>query len=76
MLMVDDTVDPHKCRLNKVVRQNLRVRLGDIVSVHPCPDIKVPTQLLLPSLPRRSLSPTDHTLPRFSVHSLFLFLNI
>jgi len=23
-----------------VVRNNLRVRLGDIVSVHPCPDIK------------------------------------
>jgi len=25
--------------MNKVVRRNLRVRLGDIVSVHPCPDI-------------------------------------
>jgi transitional endoplasmic reticulum ATPase len=25
--------------LNKVVRQNLRVRLGDIVSVHQCPDV-------------------------------------
>ena len=23
-----------------MVRNNLRVRLGDIVSVHPCPDIK------------------------------------
>lgn len=23
-----------------VVRNNLRIRLGDIVSIHPCPDIK------------------------------------
>ena len=26
--------------LRSVVRNNLRVRLGDIVSIHPCPDIK------------------------------------
>ena len=26
--------------MNKVVRSNLRVRLGDVVSVHACPDIK------------------------------------
>jgi len=26
--------------MNKVVRSNLRVRLGDVVSVHQCPDIK------------------------------------
>ena len=24
--------------MNKVVRRNLRVRMGDIVSVHPCPN--------------------------------------
>lgn len=29
-----------KVRLNKVVRANLRVRLGDVVSVHQCPDVK------------------------------------
>lgn len=23
-----------------VVRNNLRIRLGDVVSIHPCPDIK------------------------------------
>lgn len=27
-------------RIFIVVRSNLRVRLGDIVSLHPCPDIK------------------------------------
>ena len=26
--------------MNKVVRNNLRVRLGDVVSVHQCPDVK------------------------------------
>lgn len=26
--------------MNKVVRNNLKVRLGDVVSVHLCPDIK------------------------------------
>lgn len=26
--------------MNKVVLANLRVRLGDVVSVHQCPDVK------------------------------------
>lgn len=26
--------------MNKVVRSNLRVRLGDVVSVHQCQDVK------------------------------------
>jgi transitional endoplasmic reticulum ATPase len=34
-----DELDNMKIRMNKVVRKNLRVRLGDVVSVHPCPDI-------------------------------------
>ena len=32
-------MDNMKIRMNKVVRRNLRVRLGDVISVHPCPDI-------------------------------------
>ena len=28
-----------RIRMNKVVRRNLRVRLGDVVAIHPCPDI-------------------------------------
>ena len=38
--LADDTVEENKLRINKVVRANLRVRLGDIVSVHQCPDVK------------------------------------
>jgi hypothetical protein len=34
IVLSDETVDENKIRINKVVRKNLRVRLGDIVSVH------------------------------------------
>jgi len=36
----DDSVEENKVRINKVARNNLRVRLGDIVAIHPCQDIK------------------------------------
>ncbi|KAJ0808826.1 putative vesicle-fusing ATPase [Helianthus annuus] len=35
-----DTCDEPKIRMNKVVRTNLRVRLGNVVSVHQCADVK------------------------------------
>ncbi|KAL1558503.1 AAA ATPase cdc48, variant 2 [Salvia divinorum] len=38
--LADDTCEEPKIRMNKVVRTNLRVRLGDVVSVHQCPDVK------------------------------------
>jgi transitional endoplasmic reticulum ATPase len=34
-----DELPNEKIRMNKVVRKNLRVRFGDVVQVHPCPDI-------------------------------------
>ena len=34
-----DELDNMRIRMNKVIRRNLRVRLGDVVSVLPCPDI-------------------------------------
>lgn len=39
-MLAEDDCPKEKIRMNKVVRTNLRVRLGDIVSIHPCPDIK------------------------------------
>ncbi|KAF5193310.1 Cell division cycle protein 48-like protein, partial [Thalictrum thalictroides] len=36
----DEECDESKIRVNKVVRANLRVRLGDVVSVHTCLDLK------------------------------------
>lgn len=38
--LADDACEEPKIRMNKVVRANLRVRLGDVVSVHQCPDVK------------------------------------
>lgn len=40
IVLADDDCDDAKVKVNKVVRQNLRVRLGDVVAIHPCPDIK------------------------------------
>ncbi|KAM5549089.1 cell division cycle protein 48 [Rosa sericea] len=38
--LADDTCEEPKIRMNKVVRNNLRVRLGDVVSIHQCADVK------------------------------------
>ncbi|KAF5751564.1 cell division cycle protein 48 [Tripterygium wilfordii] len=38
--LADDSCEQPRIRMNKVVRSNLRVRLGDVVSVHQCPDVK------------------------------------
>ena len=47
IVIADDSVEASRVRINKVVfnltqvvRANLRVRLGDVISVHPCTDIK------------------------------------
>lgn len=40
IVLSDDEISNEKIRMNKVVRSNLRVRIGDIVSVHACPDIQ------------------------------------
>jgi len=39
IVLADEGLDESKVRLNKVVRKNLRVRLGDIVSIHACGDV-------------------------------------
>mmetsp|Transcript_2390 Transcript_2390/g.6785 ORF Transcript_2390/g.6785 Transcript_2390/m.6785 type:complete len:813 (-) Transcript_2390:537-2975(-) len=40
IVLADETCEQPKIRMNKCVRKNLRVRLGDVVSVHQCPDVK------------------------------------
>ncbi|EGG18800.1 cell division cycle protein 48 [Cavenderia fasciculata] len=40
IVLMDNSVDPSKIRMNKVIRNNLRVRLGDMISVHQCSDVK------------------------------------
>ena len=36
----NDDLGYGEARMNRVVRHNLRVEHGDIVTVYPCPDIK------------------------------------
>eukprot|EP00835_Amoeboradix_gromovi_P003820 NODE_268_length_12243_cov_0.338109.p2 type:complete len:742 gc:universal NODE_268_length_12243_cov_0.338109:10808-8583(-) len=38
--LVDDECPDGKIRMNRVVRKNLKVKLGDVVMVNACPDIK------------------------------------
>jgi len=40
VVLSDDTCPDDKVRMNRVVRNNLRVRVGDVVLINPCPDIK------------------------------------
>ncbi|RYR23522.1 hypothetical protein Ahy_B03g068732 isoform C [Arachis hypogaea] len=40
IVLADDQCEEPRIRMNKVVRSNLRVRLGDVVSVHQCSDVK------------------------------------
>ena len=40
IVLADEACEPGKIRMNKCVRKNLKVRLGDVVSVHQCPDVK------------------------------------
>uniref|UniRef100_A0A8C2Z0M0 Transitional endoplasmic reticulum ATPase n=1 Tax=Cyclopterus lumpus TaxID=8103 RepID=A0A8C2Z0M0_CYCLU len=40
IVLNDDTCGHERIRMNRVTRSNLRVRLGDVISIHACPDIK------------------------------------
>ena len=62
IVLADDDLDDGSARINRVVRHNLRVKHGDIISVHPCHDIKYVSLIetspcmfswLITSLPRR-----------------------
>lgn len=40
IVLSDDSCPNEKIRMNRVVRNNLRVRLSDVVSIQSCPDVK------------------------------------
>lgn len=46
IVLADDDLDDGSARMNRVVRHNLRVKHGDIVTVNPCPDIKYVSDLI------------------------------
>jgi len=39
IVLADDNLEGPNIRMNKVVRKNLRVRLGDLVTINPCGDV-------------------------------------
>jgi transitional endoplasmic reticulum ATPase len=47
IVLADDELDDGSARMNRVVRHNLRVKHGDIVTVHPCPDIKYVSAIII-----------------------------
>lgn len=40
IVLADENCDEGKIRMNKVIRKNLRVKLGDVIVIKTCPDIK------------------------------------
>ena len=40
IVLTDDDCPTGSIRMNRVIRSNLRLRLGDVVAIHACPDIK------------------------------------
>uniref|UniRef100_A0A8C1YMZ7 Transitional endoplasmic reticulum ATPase n=1 Tax=Cyprinus carpio TaxID=7962 RepID=A0A8C1YMZ7_CYPCA len=40
IILTDDTCGNERVRMNRVTRNNLRVRLGDVISINACPDVK------------------------------------
>ncbi|XP_075167472.1 transitional endoplasmic reticulum ATPase TER94 [Haematobia irritans] len=40
IVLSDDSCPDSKIRMNRVVRNNLCVHLSDVVSIHPCPEVK------------------------------------
>ena len=49
IVLADDELDDGSARINRVVRHNLRIKLGDMITVHPCPDIKYVSTLFEPT---------------------------
>ena len=39
IVLADETCEQSRVRMNKIVRKNLRLRLGDLAGVYPCPDV-------------------------------------
>lgn len=66
IVLHDDTCDENKIRMNKTVRSNLRVLLGDVVSVHQCPDVKYGKRI--------HVLPIDDTIEGLSGNLFDLFL--
>lgn len=43
--MANDDMEDGACKINRVARNNLRIRLGDVVTIHACPEIKFASRI-------------------------------
>uniref|UniRef100_A0A673GHS0 Zgc:136908 n=1 Tax=Sinocyclocheilus rhinocerous TaxID=307959 RepID=A0A673GHS0_9TELE len=55
-----------RVRMNRVTRNNLRVRLGDVISIHACPDVKYGKRI--------HVLPIDDTIERLTGNLYEVFL--
>ena len=65
IVLGDDTVEEAKVRMNKVVRHNLRVRLGDVVSVHQVRHQTEGSTAILPTLKQLGVTSDGAVARRF-----------
>lgn len=73
IVLADDDLDDGSARMNRVVRHNLRVKHGDIVTVHACPDIKYVSYSFPPSTSKASIN--TRCRPSVSQYYLSLILS-
>ncbi len=45
VVLTDDNLEPGLAQINRTVRNNLHVKIGDLIVIHPCPDIKYATHV-------------------------------
>ncbi|EKX74081.1 cell division cycle protein 48, putative [Theileria equi strain WA] len=63
IVLADKDLDEGKARMNKIIRKNLRVMLGDFIRVAPCPDVPYGKKI--------QVLPLDDTVEGLSRESLF-----
>uniref|UniRef100_A0A671QA29 vesicle-fusing ATPase n=1 Tax=Sinocyclocheilus anshuiensis TaxID=1608454 RepID=A0A671QA29_9TELE len=65
IVLTDDTCQ-RRVRMNRVTRNNLRMRLGDVISIHACPDVKYGKRI--------HVLPIDDTIERLTGNLYEVFL--
>ena len=60
-------------KMNKVVRLNLRVQLGDVVSVHQCPDVKYGKRLHILPIDDTIEGVTGNLFDAYLKHESYIF---
>lgn len=65
IVLADEDLDDGSARINRVVRHNLRVKHGDMITISPCPDIKYVRQTYIFGLEHLLRTTRPSELPYF-----------